>query len=292
VRLDDHPATVADAALLEIHGEELTRERVADEGAIPLAFDAANRFLERLRVVAQAPFVRPVEPNNVFWYLKYLKDDGTEFGPDPLLVRGRFATPWHLPGMPLLRADGIWGALTELSEDYAVPPWETLLLDARLLLESERLRPEVGPALVLAASAIETRVDDLLDAAAEGQGGPIRDLWSWLVGRDQWWREPSFAEKLDVVLSALTGRSLKDDNDLWAAFQNLRSARNKYVHEGVARIGESAVTFEQAAGLLVKVRQILDWLEADLPPAARRPRYEAQHKFEIEKGLVGRPTEA
>jgi len=49
--------------------------------------------------------------------------------------------------MPLLRADGLWRVLRDLPNDHVVPAWETLLLDARLLLESERLRPEVDPRL-------------------------------------------------------------------------------------------------------------------------------------------------
>jgi hypothetical protein len=286
VALDDHPATVADGICVEIHGAGLTRERGAEERAVPLAFEIANRFLERIRAVAQSPMVRPVQPEFVFWYLKYLDDDGSEFEADPELARGRFATPWHLPGMPLLRADGMWSQVRDLPDDYRVPPWEALFLDARLLLESQRLRPEVGPALVLAASAIETRIDDLLEVLVDRHGGPVRPLWSWLTARDQWWREPSFSEKLSVVLESLSGRSLKNDNELWAAFQNLKEARNMYVHEGVARVGRNPVTSERAGQLLGKVREILDWLEADLPDGERRPRYEREHRFQIHRELT------
>jgi len=187
--------------------------------------------------------------------------------------------------MPLLRADGLWSVLRDLPDDYVAPPWETLLLDARVLLESERL-PEVGPALVLAASAIETRIDDALRVLAERHGGTVVALWSWLSKRDPWWQEPSIVEKLSVVLGALTGRSLKDDNDLWEAFQNLREARNRYVHEGVAQIGGQPVTSDQASNLVAKTRLILDWLEDGLPEEARRPRYERLHTFQIDRALT------
>jgi len=154
-------------------------------------------------------------------------------------------------------------------------------LDARLLLESERLRPEVGPAIVLAASALETRIDRLLQQGAEQAGGETLALWSWLSDRSQWWREPSFSEKLSDMLAALSGRSLRDDTTLWEAFKNIRDARNKYVHEGVARIDNDQVTTEAATNLVAKARLILDWLERELPDEAKRPSFEGTHKFEI-----------
>ena len=63
VLLDDQPATVADALCVDIFDDALTRspgsgEVDVDEPATPLAFAVANRFLEFLRVVAAAPFVR------------------------------------------------------------------------------------------------------------------------------------------------------------------------------------------------------------------------------------------
>jgi len=133
---------------------------------------------------------------------------------------------------------------------------------------------------VLAASAIETRIDDALRSHAQQHGDPALELWSWLTNRDQWWREPSFAEKLSVVLAALASRTLKDDNDLWKAFRNLREARNKYVHEGIASIADQPVTAERAGALLAKARSILDWIEDGLPKAVRRPRFERQHNLE------------
>lgn len=111
VLLDDQPATVADALRVDIFGDALTRspgsgEVDVDEPAIPLAFAVANRFLEFLRVVAAAPFVRPVQRELIYSHLRYLADDGSDLEHDPSLVRSRFVAHWHIPGMPLLRADG------------------------------------------------------------------------------------------------------------------------------------------------------------------------------------------
>ena len=286
VRLDDGPATAADALRVDISGEALTRKPGTgqikqDEPAISLAFDIVNGLLERLRLVAGAPFVRPVVQEQVYWYLRYLEDDGSEFEHDPSLVRGRAQAHWEAPGMPLVRPDRVWLVLRELSDSYVVPSWETLFLDARLLLESKGLSPEVGPGIVLAASAIETRIGNLLQLSAEQVGGEALALWAWLTGRSEWWREPSLSEKLSDVLAALTGRSLKDNAGLWEAFRNLYEARNKYVHEGVARIGGQPVTFEKALELVGKVRSILDWLEEDSPEETRRPQVEGTHTFEL-----------
>ena len=183
--------------------------------------------------------------------------------------------------MPILQPDGVWAATRELSDDYALPPWESLFLDARYLLESQRLSPEVGPALVFALSAVETRIDDALRFHTSVHGGPTLELWSWLTGRDQWWREPSLADKLSIVLAAVAERSLKSENDLWAAFQNLREARNKFVHEGLTSIGGQPVTPERTGLLLTKARAILDWIEDGLPEEVRRPRFERKHELQF-----------
>ena len=63
VLLDGTPAVVADAIALDIFGGSLTRESGAVEAAVPAAFRILNHFLERLRAVAGAPFVRPVSAN-------------------------------------------------------------------------------------------------------------------------------------------------------------------------------------------------------------------------------------
>jgi hypothetical protein len=79
---------------------------------------------------------------------------------------------------------------------------------------------------------------------------------------------------------------LKDNAELWEASQNIRTARNEYVHSGVARIGSDIVTPSRAGTLLQKAREILDWIEAQLPAERRRPRYEVQHEYEFMRLLI------
>jgi hypothetical protein len=93
-------------------------------------------------------------------------------------------------------------------------------------------------------------------------------------------------DKVSTVLEALTGHSLKEDLGLWEGFQNLRGARNRYVHEGEAKIGNQAVTSKQAATLLGTARQIMDWLEELLPEGARRIRYETQHQLQLTHAIT------
>ena len=290
VIVDGHPSVVANSIQVEIHGETLTRESGAEEAAISAAFTVVDHFLQRLRAIASAPFVRAVRSVGSHWYLEYLNDDGLEFEADPQgrLVRRRLSSQFRIPSMTVLEPGGVWDSTLELPEDYVLPPWESLLLDARLLLESERVAPEVGPAIVLAASAIETRIDDALRTHAERHGDPSLALWTWLTNRDQWWQAPSFAQKLSTILVALTQRSLKNDEVLWVAFRELSQARNKYVHEGTATIGGEQVTPQRAGALLAKTRAVLDWIEDGLPAENRRPRYERQHEIQVGVPLFDR----
>jgi hypothetical protein len=146
---------------------------------------------------------------------------------------------------------------------YEAPPWAELLLDAM------DLDAELGPSLVLAATAVETRIANALDLLA---GGKLSDrLWAWLRDREgDYIRTPSVAEQLDVLLEVLGGRSLKDDARLWAAGVHLRDARNSFVHEGRATFGKSkqVVTREKARELIQQAGEIIDFIEGLLPVAS------------------------
>jgi hypothetical protein len=84
-----------------------------------------------------------------------------------------------------------------------------------------------------------------------------------------------------LLLETLGERSLKDNPRLWEAFQHLRTARNEYVHNGVAQIGDEIITPDRVWTLLDRAREILDWIEDQLPPEERRPRCEVQHEYEF-----------
>jgi hypothetical protein len=151
-----------------------------------------------------------------------------------------------------------------------------------LLLDAMGLLPRVGPSLVLAATALETRIAEVLDLL-EGRNPLPGGLWQWINDRGDYRKEPSTAEQFDVLLRVMSGRSLKDDAGLWEAFQNLRDARNSFVHEGVARIGKrpEAVTVDAAGTLIQQCWRILEWLD-EFVPVERRvllPEIMAQVEF-------------
>jgi hypothetical protein len=280
VKLDGEPATLADALRVDIFGP-LTREPgegevgadgvPVEEPAIGMAFAAAERAFQLMRVLAQAPSIRPLSPADCVWILYYVEDDGTPVDPAPPLIRRRLKGRFTVPSMPLIRDAALWSAVIDVPDDYEIPPWETLLLDARNLL------PEIGPALVLATSAIEARTDDALEQLARSKGENVAALWSWISQRDQYWRRPAFAERLSDMLLALGARSVKEDAALWEGFQNLRNARNDYVHRGVALLGGQPVTLDKANQLIQNARLTIDWIEEQLPATRRRPRFEGKH---------------
>jgi hypothetical protein len=90
--------------------------------------------------------------------------------------------------------------------------------------------------MVLASTALETRISAALDELVQ-LVGLNAELWEWINHRSQFWMEPSTGDQFGILLKTLTGRSLKDDGILWEAFQNIRTARNSFAHEGVAILG-------------------------------------------------------
>src|SRR6266851_6332484 len=97
------------------------------------------------------------------------------------------------------------------------------------------------------------------------------ELWAFINDRGDYRKEPSVAEQYDQLLHALTGHSLKERQDLWEAFRNIRDARNSLMHEGALMLGGHPVSREQAFTLVGRAKQIADWIEGFLPVGARRP---------------------
>ena len=185
---------------------------------------------------------------------------------------------------PLALSPALWTAAAEqLPPDFEPPAWQSLLLDAAKLL------PEVGSPLVLAYTAIEVRIATALDYLADA-GAFDRGLWEWLKSRGGDFRkEPSVAEQLSDLMQALGGRSLKNDVRLWEGYQNLRKARNSFVHEGRAVIGDKAVSKTRALELIGLATEIVDWIEAALPEAQRQPPVRQWARVELRALLQAPP---
>jgi len=231
---------------------------------------SVNWFLVRLRYVTRAAQVRPLDFPLVSWRIRYLNDDETELQFDESLVRGRGAVKFTLGWIALKKT--VWEDIHSLPVDYDPPPWDGLLLDAFDEL------PSIGPAVVLAVTSLEVFIAHVLDKLAELK--PVDAiLWKWINQRGDWLREPTIEEQFDTLLKFLAGHSLREDEKLWEAFKNLKSARNSFVHEGVAKIGGSPITVEIARGLIQFASQAISAVRQWLPEELTWPEF--KHKFEV-----------
>lgn len=162
-----------------------------------------------------------------------------------------------------------------LPADYIPPPWEGLLLDAAIPGTPN------GNSITLAATALEVFISFVLDKLAANQTKP-EELWKWINNRSDHLKEPSVEDQYDKLLFILTGHSLKDEAGLWAAFKNLRSARNSFVHGGVVRIGKANIPLDAAtvAALVTSAGLIIAKVREWVPPEIQWKQFD--HKIGIE----------
>ena len=171
--------------------------------------------------------------------------------------------------MSLLDND-IWERIFELPPNYIPPQWDSLLLDANKAL------PEIGPSVVLAATALEVFISHILNELPK-DNIISKNLWNWVNNRENWLKEPAPIEQFDILLKSFLGVSLKDNNDLWGHFKNLKHARNSFVHEGIAKIGKKPISEEEARILIVKANEIVRFIKNELPDQLQWP----EHIFSI-----------
>jgi hypothetical protein len=232
-----------------------------------------------LRYVTRAAQIRPIDfPESNRWRLDYLNDNGAELVQQEGLVRGRGAIAFSFQYIELTSA--VWDNVHDLPPDFQPPTWDDLILDAHNAL------PEIGPSVVLAATALEVFVGQILHFLAKTSTLPP-DLWQWINHRDgEWLREPSVNEQFDLLLKVLAGYSLKEDATLWEAFQNLKAARNSFVHEGTARVGRTRLTIDQTRRLLGKAVEIISGVRGRLPEELQWKTYEHRLKLQAKIPIV------
>jgi hypothetical protein len=144
--------------------------------------------------------------------------------------------------------------------------------------------PSIGPALVLAATALEVFISRVLDRLAPTKVVPP-ELWHWINERDNRLKEPALEEQYDVLMKFLTGHSLKDEPLLWEAFKNLKDARNAFVHEGIAKIGRIPVSTETANKLIASASNIIEKTREWLPNELHWQEFKYDLTVEIQKRL-------
>ena len=104
--------------------------------------------------------------------------------------------------------------------------------------------------------------------------------------RKENFQQPSVEEQFDVLLKEFTGHTLKEDEALWDAFKNLKSARNSFVHEGVAMVGMTPLSKDDAAALVGRVDCIIAKIREWIPEEVRWPVPEAQVNLEWTHTLI------
>ncbi len=288
IRMDDAPTIQANLLQIDFLKADFDRRRIlpgglleAGDPPIRLVFELANGFLARVRTVTRGSEIKPASPGTTFWRLDYLTDTENEFPYSPELFRRTVGVPvsWRAAGLNT----AVWTKALTLPDDFRAPTWDTLLLDARALL------PEVGPAVVLAYAALETFIESSLNQLAP-LANVSPDYWNWINDRGDLRKLPSVNEQFDQLLLVLINRTLKEENQLWEALQNLQDARNSFVHEGRPIIGGREVTTELATTLIIRAQAIIDWVELLLPDHLRRPKLERDSTFTFLKTLIGPPV--
>jgi hypothetical protein len=278
LKIDSTPAFQADVLRIDFHKDSFDRRvEIAFDPPVPIITRAINAFLIRLRHVTRAAQVRPLNFPSVTWRLQYLNDDETELEEKEGFVRGRRTLHFSFSWIALNKK--VWDDIHNLGPDYEPPPWEGLLLDASAEL------PSIGPTVVLAATALEVFISQLLDQLAVIKGTPP-ELWRWLNERSDRLREPSVEEQYDALLKFFTGHSLKEEQKLWESFKNLKSARNSFVHEGIAKIGGSVINTETAQKLIASASEVISKVKQWIPQELHWPEFKHVIQVEIMKRLT------
>jgi hypothetical protein len=262
VIIDGQPTFLANALQIDVSKAAFDRATASDDPPIETLFALANSLVNRLRSAGRYSAIHPIAKEGGFWRVEFLTDAGDQLEPEKDKVHARASAEL------LLRISGlsksVWTAAGQLDRDFRLKPWESLLLDAEAHL------PDVVPALVLTAAALEILIDNALSHVAPTDRA-AGELWTFINNRGDYRKEPSVTEQWDKLLHALTGHSLKERQDLWEAFQNIREARNELMHVGILRVGDRPVGKDQAFTYIARAKEIADWVEGFLPQNVRRP---------------------
>jgi hypothetical protein len=113
-----------------------------------------------------------------------------------------------------------------------------------------------------------------------------QDLWNWINDRGNYLREPTVEEQYDALLRFLTGHSLKSEAALWQSFMNLKTARNTFVHEGVAKVGGTPISVDVARQLVSGANDVIAKVREWLPVAMHWPVFKHNVQVEIRKRIL------
>lgn len=278
IAMNEQPAVLADKLRIDFVKESFDRSQDGPMDPPEHVINGAVRsLLLRLRQVTRGAFIRMPDFPKCAWRIEYRTDDDQPLDRADGLRRARGALPLMALACVGLTPD-IWNTIHDLDSDFEPEPWDTLLLDAQDEL------PSVGTSIVLAATALEVFISRLLDRLAQEPAVPSK-LWSWINNRTDYRQEPTVYEQYDALLQFFTGHSLKENNALWEIFQSLKTARNTFVHEGVAKIKKTPVTPQRASELIFGAGAIIDAIRPWVPPSIQWRTYEHKIAFSFTKAL-------
>ena len=286
VEVNGKPGFVANALRIDFLKDRFDMTQRATDPPNDVIARAIASFLTRYRYAIRSPQVSPIEFPGTTWRMEYLNDDGTPVERKSGEVAARGGRGFQISYVAL--SPEIWEQVHSLDPDWLPPRWNDLLLDA------EGALPKVGTAVVLAATALEVFIADTLDDLA-ARNGFSQPMWEWINHRGEWLKDPSTGEQFDFLLKFFTGHSLQEDLTLWESFQNLRTARNRFVHEGAATLGKAAklvVTPQKAAQLVKNARDITEWVREKLPEEMKWPMLPHDTKVSVALTLLKNPAPA
>ena len=266
----------ADILRVDFQKSDFNRTKTSEcDPPVELIKNVANDFLARLRYVANASNISLITFPSTSWDVTYLNDDETELPEEKGLVRKRGARKFQF-SYAILNKD-IWEDVHSLAPHQPLPVWKDLLLDADAIL------PNVGPAVVLTFTALEVFISRMLDGLA-ASGKVEHDLWAWINNRG-YLKDPSIEERFDFLSRHLIGKSIKENGGLWEHFKHLRKARNSFVHDGVARVGDQIVTEDQARNFIRQANEIISVIKKELPEELRWPEFKHAIQIQFSKAL-------
>src|SRR5207249_4460531 len=155
--INGEPAVLANILRVDFQKDTFDRTQAGTlDPPEPVIRHAIVSFLHRFRHVVRGFTVRAPDFPKCAWRLEYRNDDDTLLDVAEGLVRARGAMGVLSVSFVGLTPE-LWASVHQLSPEYEAPPWDILLLDALGEI------PNIGTAIVLAATALEVFIARILD---------------------------------------------------------------------------------------------------------------------------------
>ena len=274
--VNGEPAFAADIWVVDVvSSRDFDRQKKPLDPLVEVALAPLNQQIARLRAVLRVGTIHPLSKNKTSYTVTYLDNDGSLVGDSP--KRKSFMCQ-QIRATGLVR--GHWEAAAELPTDFETPVWHLLLLRAAEMFEVDR-----GASIVMAYVALEVFSEHVADSLADAANLP-EGLWDWICDRDHWSKNPGVADRLTHLLNAFTGHDIRQEAQrAWAAFKQLRDARNNFVHRGVVATGRPGkgkglvpLNNQKAVEIFRGARSLVQWIEEFLPADSPRLPSQPEHQ--------------